>query len=123
MKPTRVCAEPGCPEYANGSGMCPHHRQKHRREADRRVGRVRGSKWRSARATVLRTNPWCACKGCEHCGDQPRGSCLEVATEVDHVIPLNEGGASTELANLQGLCHGCHVAKTREEQQRQWNRE
>lgn len=36
---------------------------------------------------------------------------LTVATEVDHVIALCNGGIDDD-ANLQSLCHVCHVAKT-----------
>lgn len=31
--------------------------------------------------------------------------------EVDHVIPLHKGGPDDDT-NLQGLCGGCHKAKT-----------
>lgn len=43
------------------------------------------------------------------------GKCVECrsrATEVDHVIEIQDGGAEFELSNLQSLCHRCHVAKT-----------
>lgn len=36
--------------------------------------------------------------------------------EVDHVKPLNKGGDAWDLANLQTLCRGCHIAKTKSEQ-------
>jgi len=37
-----------------------------------------------------------------------------VATEVDHIVPLSQGGPD-EWDNLQGLCHDCHAAKTARE--------
>lgn len=37
-----------------------------------------------------------------------------VATEVDHIIPLHQGGLD-EWENLQGLCHEHHAAKTAKE--------
>jgi HNH endonuclease len=37
------------------------------------------------------------------------------STEVDHVIPLYEGGHPTDPANLIGVCHECHRAKSTEE--------
>ena len=34
--------------------------------------------------------------------------------EVDHVIPLIDGGSNDE-DNLQTLCRGCHIDKSRQE--------
>lgn len=39
-------------------------------------------------------------------------TCITVATEVDHIVPLHKGGAD-KWHNLQGLCHDCHEDKTR----------
>lgn len=48
---------------------------------------------------------------CVHC----EGNGLTtVATEVDHIVALNQGGED-EWNNLQGLCHECHAKKTAEE--------
>ncbi len=38
--------------------------------------------------------------------------------EVDHVVPLDQGGEAWDMENLQCLCQGCHIAKTREENRR-----
>ena len=38
--------------------------------------------------------------------------------EVDHIIPLDLGGAPWALSNVQVLCVGCHIAKTRAENTR-----
>lgn len=54
------------------------------------------------REQVLRDQPICA-----YCGERP-------STEVDHVIPLGEGGTSDRL-NLRGACKPCHSRKTSEE--------
>ena len=43
---------------------------------------------------------------CTACGKAGRLEC-------DHRIPLAKGGAPYEPANLQTLCRGCHVEKTR----------
>ena len=54
--------------------------------------------WRSIRAGILAR-------------DQHRGQlCGQPANEVDHVIPLAQGGSDVE-GNLRALCHGCHVAR------------
>lgn len=39
---------------------------------------------------------------------------VAAATEADHIIPLEQGGLDEEL-NMQGLCHECHAAKTKQE--------
>lgn len=38
------------------------------------------------------------------------------ATEVDHVIPMREGGAPFDMLNLQSVCGAHHSMKTRAEQ-------
>lgn len=55
---------------------------------------------------VLTTNPLCV--ACEAKGR------TVLATEVDHRIPLFKGGTE-DVENLQGLCHACHVDKTKTE--------
>lgn len=32
--------------------------------------------------------------------------------DMDHIVPVEHGGGSCGLENLQTLCHGCHKAKT-----------
>jgi len=62
-----------------------------------------GETWRRFRRWYLKLHPVCA-----HCG---RG-----ASEVDHIVPLSEGGAHLDPGNSQALCKGCHSRKTRAEQ-------
>ena len=45
---------------------------------------------------------------CRSCGGPGRLEC-------DHVKPLDKGGDPYALDNLQTLCRGCHIAKTRGE--------
>lgn len=35
--------------------------------------------------------------------------------EADHIVPVVDGGAVFDLANVQTLCRGCHRDKTRAE--------
>ncbi len=46
---------------------------------------------------------------CKRCGF------VSLRNEVDHVIPLEQGGTDDD-ANLQTLCHECHAEKTAGEQ-------
>ena len=44
---------------------------------------------------------------CRKCGAASR-------LELDHKVPLSKGGTD-ESENLQALCTGCHIAKTKRE--------
>ena len=68
------------------------------------IGRDGGRRWRRLRRTVLERDGW-RCKRCGKAG----------VLEVDHVTPMQHGGAEWDSANLQVLCRGCHIAKTRSE--------
>ncbi len=45
---------------------------------------------------------------CQDCG---RAGILE----VDHRVPISQGGDEWDASNLQSLCRGCHIRKTRRE--------
>ena len=45
---------------------------------------------------------------CRVCGDA-------LSTEVDHVVPLSQGGDPYRLEGLQGICSPCHWVNTGEE--------
>lgn len=42
-------------------------------------------------------------------------TCGRLASHVDHIIPLDRGGALWSRDNLQALCTSCHSRKTRAE--------
>ena len=48
---------------------------------------------------------------CRACGRPGR-------LEVDHVVPIQRGGAAWDADNLQALCRSCHIEKTRRENTR-----
>jgi 5-methylcytosine-specific restriction enzyme A len=68
--------------------------------------RTRGSVWMARRARWLKHQPVCVM--CLACGR------TSAASQVDHVIPLIDGGRDDE-SNYQSLCEPCHIAKTAEE--------
>jgi len=70
------------------------------------VKRIRGRRLQRIRARLLRGQPLCV-------------RCLEVglvkgATQIDHKIPLFQGGEDTD-ENRQPLCDDCHHAKSMQE--------
>ena len=48
---------------------------------------------------------------CQACLDR---NVVTLGTQVDHVIPLHQGGPDTD-ANKRLLCEECHAEKTRED--------
>ncbi len=65
--------------------------------------RIRGRKLQEIRAQYFKHNPLCA-----HCLSKGR---YTLATELDHIIALTNGGKDTP-SNYQGLCEECHKIKT-----------
>lgn len=107
--PSRPCVETLCSGFAVYRGRCERHappreRETHRprrRQGSSEHARVYGTKrWRILRARKLKADPVC-----EECGDA-------LATEVDHITPLEEGGRPFAWGNLQSLDAQCHGRKT-----------
>ena len=70
---------------------------------------IDGRRWQPIRRRVLDLAAYrCQAVGCGKAG----------RLEVDHVVPLHRGGDAYGMANLQALCVGCHVAKSRRENPR-----
>ena len=63
-----------------------------------------GRRWALLRLKVFERDGW----RCVSCGRAGRLEC-------DHVKPLADGGDPWDMDNLQSLCRGCHVEKTRQE--------
>lgn len=66
--------------------------------------------WQKLRDQILRENPVCVfadAKDLPHC-------CGVAACIVDHIVPLNSGGARLDPANLRPVCRPCHDALTSE---------
>lgn len=106
----RPCIEPGCSQLAKqGEARCPTHlQQQGRAKNERRASRAHPSK--GAGALMRRAINRAGIGVCAHC----RGTHSARAIEIDHVLPLEDGGLD-EPANLQPLCHGCHAIKTQAE--------
>ena len=106
IRPLRPCSAPGCPTLT-GSARCQIHQRARNGERGTTKERGYGDVWPRVRTIVLAEEPFCRV-------------CLTVdqvtpATEVDHILPLSQGGARLDRTNLQPLCGNCHRIKTRAE--------
>ena len=96
------CTQPGCSELVRGGGRCHRHAEPRPEAPGGRVYDL--ARWDKIRIQVIREERFCrAClkKGIE-----------ELGREVDHIIPVERGGAAFARQNLQLLCHTCHSRKT-----------
>lgn len=104
MRMLRVCADPECPELAaRGETYCPEHkaasdarRAERSRVADREIKAwsswrwvYKDRRWQGLRRQVLQEQPWCAVEGC-----------TELSHDVDHIVPLQDGGAPFRSVEL-----------------------
>jgi len=64
----------------------------------------RQARWGKLRTSILSAEP--LCRHCKAKGD------LTAATEVDHIVPVKQGGEIYDTDNLQPLCGKCHARKS-----------
>lgn len=106
--PLQPCRYSTCPALVRvgGGGYCPTHRIEVDRLYRRRGRRAAYGtlRWKLASRQFLVRNPEC--------------DCGEMATEVDHIIPVEDGGGMWDRANWQGKCHRCHASKTNQDVRR-----
>jgi len=114
MSAPTPCRYPGCSAVLGKPGYCPAHRVavhrdygRARRSFDSELGFYQSRSWRAVRAALLREQPLCAL--CKAAGR------LFAANVVDHIVPIKDGGARFDQANLQPLCVPCHNRKTARE--------
>lgn len=77
--------------------------------------RTRGRAWQELRRAILARDRG-LCQACKLAGR------VTLASEVDHVQALADGGADAP-ENLQSLCPPCHLTKTRAEAARRGGEE
>lgn len=101
--PTRLCLEPRCPHEATYRGRCRAHTRSRERATHPNSAVYKSRRWRILRAKVLFDAPFCAC------------GCGALATDVDHIRAIEDGGDPWDTANLQPLAKACHSRKTNQE--------
>jgi 5-methylcytosine-specific restriction endonuclease McrA len=116
--PVKPCRWPGCRELIPGQGAqaakdrgyCPRHRVKVEEGLGRRGRRAdpryNTKRWKVRSRSFLTRHPLCAC------------GCGRLATDVDHVEAVEDGGDFWAESNWQGLAHECHSRKTADEVRR-----
>ncbi|MFJ4879349.1 HNH endonuclease [Streptomyces sp. NPDC088745] len=108
--PTR-CTDPTCHNIATTRGRCDEHKPiawGNRASVRERYGISSGS-WRALKKRVGKRDN----NTCYVCGGEPDdGETLQ----LDHLVPVAEGGAITDMGNL-GLIHAhpCHAEKSKRE--------
>ena len=60
--------------------------------------------WRKLRQMILHKQPICVM-----CQQKKR---YKTANTIDHILPINKGGAVWSIDNLQALCTSCHNKKS-----------
>ena len=99
--PTRLCLHPRCPNQATYRGRCPTHATGRERETHPNKHVYNSKRWQLLRRRRLFLDPLCPCG--------------EIATDVDHIQAIEDGGQPYRLDNTQSLCHACHATKTNRE--------
>lgn len=99
--PRRCTSSPYCPHPALAGGACREHANAKLR-AKRRGSIYDTARWRRLRTEILNAEPTCRL-------------CNEPATDVDHVVAIEDGGDPWDRHNLQPLCHEHHSEKTSRE--------
>lgn len=105
-----LCLEPRCAAPPVNGPRCVVHAREQSRQRESQIRRkgqriYRTKRWQALRKAVLFDQPLCPCGA--------------IATDVDHIQPLSQGGATWSRANLQGLCASCHGKKRQWETQRE----
>ena len=99
--PTRLCLHPRCPHPATYRGRCPTHSPARERETHPNKQLYNTKRWQLLRRRRLFVDPLCPCGA--------------IATDVDHILAIEDGGQPYRYDNTQSLCASCHGAKTSRE--------
>jgi 5-methylcytosine-specific restriction enzyme A len=99
--PTRLCKNPRCPDPATYRGRCQRHAKQREKQTHPNKHIYNTKRWQILRRRVLFDQPLCACGA--------------IATDVDHILAIEDGGQPWAIANLQPMCRACHATKTNTE--------
>ncbi|MEU3447240.1 HNH endonuclease [Streptomyces thermolilacinus] len=118
--PPSRCTDPECHQLATTRGRCDTHQPIPWRGRDDKAARysISSGRWRTLKRRVTARDNGC----CYLCGtEQPDPAAYDEDDpttwphELDHVIPISEGGSATSLDNLGLACTSCHETKSKAE--------
>ena len=109
LRPQKPCNAQGCNTLTRNARYCDEHAHLAKPWSTRKGSGRGGRPWRRLRDQVLKRDHY-ICQ-CEECKALDR---IRPAHEVDHIIPLAQGGTDFP-SNLRAINHECHEAKTKRE--------
>lgn len=121
------CNHAGCREYIELTDRyCAKHRKakqleisRSHQDNDEYYSLYQSTRWRKTSRLYRSAHP--VCESCSRKRidwlENPKGNkpILNLATSVDHIKALKDGGDPFDWANLQALCSACHNEKTKYE--------
>ena len=116
VKAPSACRRPGCAGLVRDGvcNRCGPLRKANDAQLDQRRGtsgeRGYDARWQHLRDMFLRAHPLCI--ECQHEGR------VTPAEDIDHIVPIADGGARLDERNLQALCRAHHNQKTRQDVRR-----
>lgn len=96
------CTHAGCGNLAEHHGRCGEHPHPHR------WGQRPRERERYGLTSQQRRNLWASIRRRDH---HRCYQCGQPGTQIDHVMPLAEGGARADPTNLAVICGPCHQRK------------
>jgi 5-methylcytosine-specific restriction protein A len=121
--PPSRCTDPECHELATKGSRCDAHQRIPWAGRDNKAERygISSGEWRTLKRKITKRDRGC----CYMCGtaspDRELHDEDDRSThphELDHVIPISEGGARRSLDNLGLACTACHDEKSKLEARR-----
>ena len=104
----KLCANPTCGELVPaGERYCPTHDTGRWPTKNIPKSRSADAKWKKTVKRILNRDS-------HQCRIRFVGICIGLASEVDHIIPVTQGGSDHD-SNLESACRPCHLAKTSDE--------
>jgi 5-methylcytosine-specific restriction protein A len=106
----KLCGDSSCGELVyGGQRYCEDHQAQHNWHTgpNIRSSRSHDAKWKRTARRILKRDG-------HRCQIRYVGICIGLASEVDHTIPVSQGGTDLD-SNLRGACGPCHKAKSSDE--------
>ncbi|MFE2600124.1 HNH endonuclease [Streptomyces sp. NPDC059396] len=120
IAPPSRCTDPECWEFATKGSRCNEHQPVAWAGRDNKAARygISSGQWRTLKRKITQRDNGC----CYLCGAEPidpeqydEDDPTTWPHDLDHVIPMFEGGSATSLDNLGLACQTCHEAKSKAE--------